>query len=176
MATTVRYDGVSRFFHWLIAALVVAQFVLGWTMPDVHRDTRPVGLIAWHIVVGTSLLAAMLCRLFWRLTHRPPAIEIARPLRILSGLTQFGLYGLLLLVPLLGWINASSRGWPVTLAYAIRLPGLAATGSSFGHAMGDVHGVLAWVLVALIGLHVAGALMHLLVLRDRVVQRMAPWP
>ncbi|MGF6973668.1 cytochrome b561 [Paraburkholderia sp. JPY465] len=175
MATTARYDGVSRFLHWLIVALVAAQFVLGWTMPDVHRDTKPVGLIAWHIVVGTSLLAVMLCRILWRLTHPAPTIEIARPLRVLSALTQLTLYGLLLIVPLLGWINASSRGWPVTLAYAIPLPALAASGSSFGHTMGDVHSVLAWVLFALICLHVAGALTHLFVFRDRVVQRMAPW-
>lgn len=175
MSATVRYDGIARFLHWLIVALVAAQFVLGWTMPDVHRDTKPVGLIAWHLVVGTALLAAMVCRVLWRATHRPPAVEIARPLRIVSALTQFALYALLIVVPLLGWINASSRGWQVALFSAIPLPALSPAGSSFGHTMGDVHGVLAWVLFALICLHVAGALLHLLVLRDRVTQRMAPW-
>jgi cytochrome b561 len=175
MSNTVRYDAVSRFLHWLIVALVAAQFVVGWTMPDIHRDTRPVGLIAWHLVIGTSLLAAMLCRVVWRITHRPPDLDIARPLRILSTLTQYALYALLIVVPLLGWINASSRGWDVTLLSAIPLPALSATGSSFGHEMGDVHGVLAWVLFALICLHVSGALMHHFVFRDRVVQRMTPW-
>jgi len=175
MSTTGRYDGVARFLHWLVVALVAAQFVLGWTMPDVHRDTRPVGLIGWHLAVGTSLLAAMVCRVVWRATHRPPALDIARPLRVVSGLTQFALYALLIVVPLLGWINASSRGWAVKLVSALPLPALATTGSSFGHAMGDVHGVLAWVLFALICAHVAGALLHAVVLRDRVVERMRPW-
>lgn len=174
MPIPTRYDGVARFLHWLIVALVVAQFILGWTMPDVHRDTKPVGLIAGHLLVGTSLLAAMVCRVLWRLTHRPPAIEIARPLRIVSALTQFGLYALLIVVPLLGWINASSRGWNVTLLRAISLPALAPQGSSLGHQMGDVHGVLAWVLFALICLHVAGALTHRFVFRDQVAQRMMP--
>ena len=171
-AITARYDGVTRFLHWLIVALVAAQFVLGWTMPDVHRDTQPVGLIASHILVGTALLAAMLCRVVWRVTHRAPAIDIARSLRIVSSATQFALYLLLIVVPLLGWINASSRGWRVTLLSAVPLPGLSPVGSSFGHAMGDVHGVLAWVLFALICLHV---LMHRFVLRDRITQRMMPW-
>lgn len=175
MSVTARYDGIARFLHWLIVVLVAAQFALGWTMPDVHRDTRPVGLIAWHIVVGTALLAAMVCRVAWRVTHRPPSVDLAWPLRLLSSVTQYALYALLIVVPLLGWINASSRGWRVTLLYAIPLPGLSPTGSPFGHAMGDVHGVLAWVLFALICLHVAGALMHSFVFRDRVVQRMAPW-
>lgn len=173
--TTLRYDGVARFLHWLIVLLVAAQFVLGWTMPDVHRDTQPVGLIAWHVLVGTTLVAAMVCRIVWRLTHRPPAVELAKPLRIISSLTQLALYALLIIVPLLGWINASSRGWSVTLFSAIPLPALSATGSSFGHEMGDVHGTLAWVLFALICLHVAGALTHMFVFRDRIAQRMALW-
>jgi len=175
MSNTTRYDGMARFLHWLIVALVAAQFALGWTMPDVHRDTRPVGLIAAHLVVGTALLAAMLGRIAWRATHRPPPIAIAWPLRVLSAATQFALYALLIVVPLLGWINASSRGWRVTLLAALPLPPLSAAGSPFGHAMGDVHGVLAWVLVALIALHVAGALAHRFVFRDRVMQRMTPW-
>lgn len=175
MPAAVRYDGIARLLHWLVAALVGTQFLLGWTMPDVHRDTHPVGLIAWHIVVGTSLLSIMVCRIVWRLTHRPPDNDIAQPLRAISSVTQLALYALLVIVPLLGWINASSRGWRVTLLYAIPLPGLSPRGSSFGHAMGDVHGVLAWVLFALICLHIGGALLHLLVLRDRVTQRMTPW-
>ncbi|MFP6560812.1 cytochrome b [Paraburkholderia sp. B3] len=175
MPATLRYDAVARFLHWLVVALVSAQFVLGWTMPDVHRGTQPVGLIAWHIAVGTSLLATMVLRIVWRVTHRPPAEEISLPLRAVSSVTQLALYGLLVVVPLLGWINASSRGWRVTLFGAIPLPGLSPQGSSFGHEMGDVHGVLAWVLFALICLHIGGALLHLLVLRDRVAQRMTPW-
>ncbi|WP_321818792.1 MULTISPECIES: cytochrome b [unclassified Paraburkholderia] len=169
------YDRVARFFHWLIVFLVMAQFILGWTMPDVHRDTRPVGLIAGHLIVGTTLLAAMLCRLLWRLTHRPPPVDISRPLRIASSLTQLALYALLLVVPLLGWMNASSRGWAVTLFNVIRLPDLSPVGSPLGHEMGDVHGVLAWVLFALICLHILGAMTHYFILRDRVAQRMAPW-
>ncbi|MFP3710218.1 cytochrome b/b6 domain-containing protein [Paraburkholderia sp. SIMBA_009] len=175
MKTTEKYDRVARFLHWLIVLLVCAQFVLGWTMPDVHRDTRPVGLISAHIVVGTALLAAMLCRLAWRLTHRPPPADISRLLRIVSSLTQFALYALLLIVPLLGWMNASSRGWAVTLLYAIPLPGLSPAGSTFGHEMGDVHGVLAWALFAFTCLHIIGAMMHFFVFRDRIAQRMAPW-
>lgn len=175
MQNTLRYDAVARLLHWLIVGLVGVQFVLGWTMPDVHRDTQPVGLIAWHLVVGTALLAAMVCRILWRATHRPPPDELAQPMRAISWLTHFALYALLVAVPLLGWINASSRAWQVTLAGAIPLPALSSAGSSFGHAMGDVHGVLSWALFALICLHVGAALLHRFILRDRVMQRMSPW-
>ncbi|MFP3560120.1 cytochrome b/b6 domain-containing protein, partial [Paraburkholderia sp. SIMBA_049] len=58
MPTPARYDAVARVLHWLIVVLLVAQYAIGWTMPDVHRDTHPVGLIAAHLIVGTALLAA----------------------------------------------------------------------------------------------------------------------
>ncbi|MEM5315165.1 cytochrome b [Paraburkholderia sp. JHI869] len=174
MQTTAdsRYDFVARLLHWLVVALVAAQFVIGWTMPDVHRDTRPVGEIAWHLGVGTALVAAMACRLIWRATHRPPPDNQTPLMRAVAALTHIGLYALLIAVPVLGWINASSRAWDVTLFGAIPLPALSPAGSSFGHAMGDVHSVLAWVLFALICLHVAAALFHRFVLNDRVLQRM----
>jgi cytochrome b561 len=175
MNVTSRYDAVSRFLHWLVVTLVGAQFVLGWTMPDVHRDTQPVGLIAWHLATGTALLAAMVCRILWRTTHRGPADDHAQPLRALSKLTHYALYALLIAIPLLGWINASSRAWHVSLFGAIPLPALSPAGSSFGHKMGDVHGVLAWALFSLICLHVGSALLHRFVLRDRILQRMTPW-
>ncbi|WP_310629937.1 cytochrome b/b6 domain-containing protein [Paraburkholderia sp.] len=175
--THARYDLVARLLHWLVVLLVTAQFVIGWTMPDVHRDTQPVGEIAWHLGVGSALLAAMVCRLLWRATHRPPRDDFSARLpawmRAVSALTHGALYVLLFAVPLLGWINASSRAWTVELAGLAPLPALAAQGSSFGHAMGDVHGVLAWVLFGLIVLHVAGALYHRFVLGDRVLQRMS---
>ncbi|WP_416338991.1 cytochrome b [Paraburkholderia sp. CNPSo 3076] len=172
IAADSRYDLVARLLHWLVVALVAAQFVIGWTMPDVHRDTRPVGEIAWHLGVGTALVAAMVCRLVWRATHRPPPDDQTPFMRAVAALTHVGLYALLIAVPVLGWINASSRAWDVTLFGAIPLPALSPAGSSFGHAMGDVHSVLAWVLFAFICLHVAAALFHRFVLNDRVLQRM----
>lgn len=168
------YDGVARLLHWLIVALIVAQFVLGWTMPDVHRDTQPVKLIAWHLGVGSTLLAVMLVRVVWRGTHRPPPHTLAPVLQALSRATHFLLYAALITVPLLGWANASSRGWSVKLLGWLPLPALSASGSRFGHAAGNLHGWLAWVLFALICLHVAAALFHRFVLKDKVLQRMLP--
>jgi cytochrome b561 len=156
-------------------ALVVAQFALGWTMPDVHLVTKPIGLISAHLIVGTALLAAMACRIVWRLTHRPPANNLPPAIHAVSWITHFALYALLIVVPLLGWINASFREWDVKLLGIIPLPALSAAGSSFGRAMGDIHGILAWVLFGGICLHVAAALFHRYIRRDRVMQRMIPW-
>ncbi|MEX3929444.1 cytochrome b [Paraburkholderia sp. BR10936] len=66
------YGLVARLPHWLIVVLVAAQFVLGWTMSEVDRDTQRVGLIAWHLAVGAALIAAMAVRIVWPFIHRPP--------------------------------------------------------------------------------------------------------
>lgn len=170
--TDAAYGGGARFFHWLVVALVAAQFVIGWTMPDVQRGTLPVGLIAWHLAVGAALIAAMAARLVWRFTHRPPPDTLSPLMRAASKGTHVLLYAALIAVPLLGWANASSRGWTVKLFGAWPLPALVPSGSPLGNAMGDVHGVLAWVLFALIGLHIAAALFHRFVLKDGTLKRM----
>jgi cytochrome b561 len=168
------YGVVARTLHWLTVLLIALQFMIGWTMPDVHKDTQPVGLIGWHLGVGATLVAVIVLRVVWRLTHRPGPDDLPPLLDILSRVTHFFLYIGLLLVPLLGWINASSRGWTVRIAGVVPYPSLSRTGSPFGHEMGDVHGILAWVLLAVIVLHVAAALFHRFVLKDHVLQRMLP--
>lgn len=169
-----RYNRVAQALHWLIVALLVLQFAIAWTMPDIHRDTKPVGLVAWHLSVGTFILLVMLMRFGWRMVGQrpPPPQHLAPPLQLLSRLVHALLYLLLILLPVLGWINASARGYPVWLLGIIPLPALSSPNSSFGHAMGDVHRIVAYVLLGTAGLHILGALYHRFVLRDDLLSRM----
>jgi cytochrome b561 len=143
-------------------------------MPDIHRGTEPVGLISWHLGLGTAIIATMIVRIVWRFVRQEPDVVETTPLmRQVAWLTHVLLYVLLVAEPLLGWANASSRGWTVSLFGVIPLPALAATGSTLGHTMGDVHQVVAWALLGLVGLHVAAAVFHHFILRDGVLRRMA---
>ena len=168
------YTTTAKFFHWAVLALVVAQFAIAWTMPDVRKGTLPVGLIAWHLSIGAAILAFAIARLGWRLTHPapPPPNDLAPVLAIVSRATHYGLYLLLLVLPAMGWMNASARGWPVRLLGLIPLPQPAERGSVVGRAMGDVHKTTAIVFLLLIALHVTGAMYHALILRDRTIRRM----
>jgi cytochrome b561 len=77
-------------------------------------------------------------------------------------------------MPVLGWINASWRGFPVIM-FGLELPKLVATRAPGWRWTGDVHMLLAYYgLLTLIALHVAAALYHYFVRRDRVLQRMLP--
>jgi cytochrome b561 len=170
------YNGVAKGLHWLILVLLVVQFGVAWTMPEVDRDTKPVDLIAWHLSIGVLILLLMLVRLGWRAISAvpPPPADLSPPLRLLLRATHFLLYGILIVLPLLGWIYASSRGWAVRLFGVIPLPALVRSGSSWGGEMGDVHVVVSYVLLGLVGVHVIGALYHQFILKDALLQRMLP--
>lgn len=170
------YSSVAKSLHWLILALLVVQFTIAWTMPDIGRGSVPTGLIGWHLSVGLAILAVMVVRLAWRVTHPvPPApADLSPALATLSRATHYLLYVVLIVLPLLGWANASSRGWAVKLFGVVPLPPLVAKGSPLGHSLGDVHATLATALLAIVALHVSGALYHALFLKDRTLQRMLP--
>lgn len=171
---TDKYPAALRAFHWIIVLLLALQFSDAWTMPHIGRGTLPVGLVAWHLFFGTSILALMVLRLAWRtkVSVPEPPSNLPRALQILSRVVHYALYFGVVLVALLGWANASSRGWQVKLLGFIPLPSLLPHGSSLGHQLGDVHHTLANVLLYLIGAHVAAALYHSVILRDRLLRRM----
>lgn len=168
--------GVAKSLHWLILALLIVQFTIAWTMPQIGRGSVPTGLIGWHLSVGVAILAVMIVRLAWRLTHpAPPApTDLSPALAVLSRATHYLLYAVLIVLPLLGWANASARGWAVKLFGIVPLSLLVAKGSSLGHSLGGIHATLALVLLGIVALHVSGALYHALFLKDRTLQRMLP--
>lgn len=170
------YGPFGKLLHWLVFALLVAQYALGWTMPDVHRGTKPDGLIAWHLGVGAVIVAVIVIRLIWRFSYPVPLETENTPpwQNLVARATHWLLYLGLVVLVLLGWANASARGFPITLFGIVPLPPLAPVGSRIGMEAGDIHIFVGWCLLALIGLHVAAALYHRIILRDRVLQRMLP--
>lgn len=170
------YGPMAKLFHWLVAALLVAQYAVAWTMPGIRPGTANAGLVAAHLSLGTAILAVVIARLLWRETHAVPAApsDLAWPMRMLSRLTHYGLYALLLVLPVLGWISASARGFAVSLAGVLPLPALSGVDHALAARTGGLHGTLALALLGLVGLHVGGALYHGVVRRDGVLGRMLP--
>jgi cytochrome b561 len=94
--------------------------------------------------------------------------------RKLSKLTHAALYGLLLVIPVLGWAAANYFGFAVHLFGLFHLPTIADGTMEWAHEAGDLHEELVNILLYFVGLHVLGALWHYFVRRDRVLQRMLP--
>ncbi|HWK94162.1 MAG TPA: cytochrome b [Pseudolabrys sp.] len=174
--TPAGYTGTAKTLHWLIVALLIAQFIFAWTMPHIGRNTPVTTLISLHFTCGVVILAAALIRLLFRLWHGAPVPEAGIPgwQETSSQIVHWLLYALLLVVPLLGWINADWRGMPIAM-FGHELPHLIAARASGWQWTGDVHGLLAnYVMLALVGIHAAAALYHHFVMRDGVLKRMLP--
>jgi cytochrome b561 len=170
------YTGTAKVLHWLIVVLLVAQFIFAWTMPHIGRNTPVTTLISLHFTFGIIILAVALVRLLWRLSHGAPQPEDDMPpwQVTTARIVHWLLYALLLVVPVLGWINASWRNMPVVM-FGLELPKLIATRAPGWQWTGDVHGLLAnYAMLILVGLHVLAGLYHYFIRRDRVLQRMLP--
>ncbi len=170
------YTGTAKFLHWLIVVLLTGQYVVGYLMPHIGRNTVPETYINLHFSIGVLIIGVAIVRLAWRATHREPAPLDGMPpwQTVTARIVHWLLYVLLFIVPILGWLNASWRGFPVIL-FGIEMPKLLATRAPGWGWTGNIHELLAWyVMLAVIGLHVAAALYHYFVRRDGTLQRMLP--
>ena len=170
------YTGTAKLLHWLILALLIVQFIVAWTMPALRRDTPVTTLISLHFTIGIVILAVALLRLVWRVTHgEPRPLDGMPPWQTAAArVVHWLLYGLLLVVPILGWINASWRGMAIVM-FGLELPKLLATRAPGWAWTGDMHILLAeYGMLTLVGLHVLAALYHYFICRDGVLQRMLP--
>ena len=167
------YGLLHKTLHWVVFGLIVAQYTVGSIMPHIGNNTLDEGWVHWHFLIGAAILFFVVIRLGWRMAS-PVPLDTHGPVwqLHLARLTHTMLYVLILVMTFLGWAATGYRGWTVTLFGVIPLPPLAEKGASWAHTAGDVHNFLVYVLLAFILLHIAGALYHYFVMRDRVLQRM----
>jgi cytochrome b561 len=170
------YGRVAKGFHWLILALIAAQFTVGWLMPDIKRDMQPESLMNLHLSIGLTVLALMTMRGLWRLGHGVPLPEPSLPprQRLAAAVMHLALYVVVFALTVSGWMFASMRGWTITLFGLVPAPRLVAEGSALGRTVGELHIPLSWVLLGTVALHATAALAHAFIFRDRVMQRMLP--
>lgn len=175
MTDRLRYGTVAKVFHWLIVALLAVQYPIGWLMPDIHRGDKPGSAMTFHVSFGIAILLLIALRLAWRLTH-PVAPERTLPpwQRLTSEFVHWALYALVLTTTVTGWLFASFRGWSLSFFYVMPLPMLASDNAAAGKFIDGWHQAAEWTLLVLIGIHVAAAMVHIFIYRDRIMQRMLP--
>jgi cytochrome b561 len=184
MSTTRSYTAVAKFLHWTIALAILGMIFLGWYMEDIPRnDPLKFPLFQWHKSIGITILLLSLFRLGWRWTHPapplPPRMKVWE--KRLARFVVVLFYVLMIGIPFLGWAVVSSSPLNIpTLLYGFvpwpHLPILPTLENKreISHTLGDIHGYLAYSVLALLCLHVAGALKHHFITRDDTLTRMMP--
>ena len=175
MTARLQYGTTAKIFHWLIVALLLVQYLIGWLMPDLHRNMKPGAPMTFHVSIGIVILTLIVLRFAWRLSHPvAPESSLLPWQRLSSEAVHWLLYALVLATTITGWLFASFRGWSMQFFYLAPMPMLASENSAAGKAMDGWHQALEWTLLAVIAHHVASALVHRFVYRDRIMQRMLP--
>jgi cytochrome b561 len=173
-----RYGVPARMLHWLMALLLAVQIPVGIVMSyrgNVLNLWNGVTdfLYSAHKSIGFLLLILLLLRVLVRLTAGapPPAPSLAPWQRRIAAANHAGLYLLLLIVPILGWLGVSL--FPALDVFgAVSLPPISPPDRAASDTVFTLHSITAFLLVALIALHVAAALHHHFIRRDGVMRRM----
>ena len=175
-STPTRFVLPSRILHWLMAPMVIVQLLIGVTM-IASLSYYPL-LLAIHRPLGVLILAFAAVRLANRLTHRlPPFLAtMGRAERRIASWSEYLLYALLLVQPLIGWAMLSAARFPIVLVGPLRLPGIAPHDLDLYAVLRQAHNVFAFLLFLTFTAHVCAVLFHTLVLRDGLLDRMALWP
>lgn len=173
---SARFTLPSRILHWTMAPMVIAQLLIGVIM-IASLSYYPL-LLAIHRPLGVAILVFAVVRLANRLRHRPPPFlaTMSRAERRIATWSEYSLYALLLVQPVIGWAMLSAARFPVTLVGPVRLPGIAPHDIDVYAVLRECHGVFAFLLFATFTAHMCAVLFHTLVLRDKLINRMALWP
>ena len=172
-----RYTAVAQSLHWVIAALIVTQFILAWSADGLPLGMHKLALLARHKSVGMTVLMLAVLRLLWRFWHRPPALPAGMtPIeRILAQVTHIAFYVLLFLMPLTGWMMSSAKNYSVSWFGLFTWPNLIGQNEAAFNFLKSTHDTMSGILFAIAVLHVLAALKHHFWNRDDVLVRMLPF-
>jgi cytochrome b561 len=166
------YTLTAKVLHWLMALLIFTALPLGFYMHDLKLSPAKLQLYSYHKWIGVSLLLLCLVRILWRITHRPPALLLERWQHTASNVVHRLLYLLLLAIPLSGWLMSSAKGVQTVWFGIIPLPNLVEKNKVLGILLGQIHESLSYILLILVILHIAAALKHQFIDRDKLLSRM----
>ncbi|TNE78611.1 MAG: cytochrome b [Gammaproteobacteria bacterium] len=158
--TSSKYSSTAIAFHWTHALIVLFMVIWGAWMADLPKGPERGEAFALHKSVGILAFMLLLARLTWRMFHTPPpSIIESKPLRMLSKTIHGLLYLFLLIVPLAGYTSASFTKYDMKF-FGIPFPKFGWEDAGLNEFFSQTHAVLAWSFVALIALHILGAIFH----------------
>ncbi len=172
-----RYGAVAQSLHWIIAALVVTQFVLGWTAAGLPLGLHKLTVLARHKSAGMTVLMLAILRLGWRFKYMPPPLPggMSRIEQRLARATHAAFYVLLFALPVSGWLMSSAKKYSVSWFGLFTWPDLIGKSEFAFDLLRTTHHGLGLVLFAIAVLHILAAFKHHFWDKDDVLLRMLPF-
>src|ERR1700679_2433031 len=164
----------AQALHWLTVCLILMILPVAWVMMSLPEGAEQTRVLVLHRSIGVTIFAVVVLRVAWRLAHPPPPLpsDTPRVMELISQITHWLLYALLLLMPVTGYLQ-SADGRPVSYFGLLNLPGLPQD-KALGDAAKVLHLLGQWGLYTLVGLHVGATVWHVAIRRDGLLDRMIP--
>jgi cytochrome b561 len=176
MATQPRqFPAFSRLLHWTMAAMVLTMLCIGVAMV-VSLDRYHV-LVSIHRPLGITILILVVVRFVNRLLNPPPPFPatMSRAESLVATASEFTMYGLMFVLPLVGWGMLSAARYPVVLYGSVHLPFILPHDVMLYAGLRKAHTILAYLFFLTFVAHFGAILFHTLIVRDGILKRMAPW-
>ncbi|MBA3661258.1 MAG: cytochrome b [Gammaproteobacteria bacterium] len=169
------YGSVAKFFHWLIALLIIAMLIYGYFLENIPKAYAGFAYNL-HKMTGITIFALVVLRMLWGAINPKPMIPPGTPMwqRLSEYLVHYTLYLCILAMPLAGWIGSSAAGKAPHLGgINFMLP--IAQSKTISSASFFIHNNLAIIIIVLVSVHVLAALYHHFIKRDNILRRMLPY-
>lgn len=167
---------IAKSFHWLLATLILSQFVIGKIAEASRLSPFKLDAFVWHKSLGLTILLLVILRTIWRWRNPPPMAPVDMSRREIF-LAQTGhkiLYILMFAVPLSGWWVSDTARIPFKAYFVLPMPDFFEVNRSMQEIAEGVHDVLTTALLLALIAHIAAALWHHFVLHNKILHRMLP--
>ena len=173
--TSAHWGALSRALHWILGLVIIGMLAYGWWMN--HLAARPDRYFhrSIHADIGYVVLLVMAIRLIWRALNPVPDLPPGSPTweRVLARANHWALYLITMVVALLGWAHSGAHKPDYASWFGLfRVPQFTSTDKATADFFEDWHIYMAYVLIALVAVHILAALYHRFIRRDDVVARM----
>ena len=170
-----QFTALMRVLHWTMAAMVLTMLGIGVAMVASLADYHT--LVSIHRPLGAAILVLVVVRfVVRRLSPLPPfPATMSRLERVAASASEYTMYGLMFVLPLVGWGMLSAARYPVVLFGSVHLPFILPRDAMLYATLRSAHTVLAYLLLLAFLAHFGAILFHTLIVRDGMLFRMVPW-
>jgi cytochrome b561 len=170
-----QFAALSRLLHWTMAAMVLTMLGIGVAMVVSLADYHV--LVSIHRPLGIAILILVVVRFVNRLLNPPPPFPptMSRVERLAATASEYTMYGLMFVLPLVGWGMLSAARYPIHLFGSWDLPFILPHDAMLYAVLRKAHTILAYVFFLTFLAHFGAILFHTLIVRDGILKRMVPW-
>ena len=166
-----RYHPAHVVIHWLTALLVLMMLGVGkFAMPGIDpSDPQKPMMLQSHTYIGGAIAVLLIIRLILRFTTKIPAPADAGNafLNFVGKAVHFLLYFLLIGMAVSGLGLFQMANLPAVFSGAAPYPS-----NFFEYLPRMGHGLLSWLVLALVALHFGAAMFHQFIKKDNLLSRM----